>query len=264
MSGPLDRERIEAACRSCRFLHLVEVAEEVGSTNTALAALAREGKAADGALFLAEHQTAGRGRAGRTWSSAPCSDILLSVLLRPGVPAEAYSTLTFHVGLAVALALEPVCGPALRLKWPNDLLLSHAKLGGILAEASLPADGIPGHVVVGLGLNVLSNPGDRGVPVDHPATSLSAWLGSACDRTEVLISVLDALDRQRPAMDLGRVPVRAWNKRAAWLGREVGLREGGHEVRGTMLGARADGALLLETPDGAESAHCYGDLLRAV
>ncbi len=260
---PLDRDRIAAACGRLRFLRLVELAPEVDSTNTALGDLAREGAARDGAVFLAEHQTAGRGRAGRTWTSAPRSDILMSVLLRPDIPPEAYPTLTFHVGLAVALALDSLCGPALRLKWPNDLLLEGAKLGGILAEASLPAGGTAGHVVVGLGLNVHGDPSERGISLSHAATSLAAFLGTRPDRTEVLLTILEALDRQRPAMELGRVPASAWTKRAAWLGQEVTLREGRGELRGTMLGVGPDGALRLGTAAG-EKVVRSGDLLRVV
>src|SRR5688500_9752782 len=115
---------------------------ELDSTNRLAAALARAG-APDGVVVGADHQTAGRGRRGRTWDSRPGASLLVSVVLRP-----APALVTLAAGVAAAEACEAVAGVAVELKWPNDLLVDGAKLGGILSE-------LVGHAaVVGLGLNL--------------------------------------------------------------------------------------------------------------
>src|SRR5438876_4697526 len=119
---------------------------ELDSTNRRVLDEARAG-AAEGLVVVADHQTAGRGRLGRTWVAPPGSSLLVSVLFRPG-SLEAGHLLTTAVALAACDACERVAGVAPDLKWPNDLLVGNLKLGGILAEADGAA------VVVGLGLNV--------------------------------------------------------------------------------------------------------------
>ncbi|WP_345713276.1 biotin--[acetyl-CoA-carboxylase] ligase, partial [Kineococcus glutinatus] len=133
----------------------VEVVARTGSTNADLLARARAGEAA-GAVLVAEHQSAGRGRMGRTWVSPPRSGLAVSVLLRPAVPAARWSWLPLLAGLALADALVAVAGLPARLKWPNDVLVPvpaggggtvEAKVAGVLVEA-----GGDGSVVLGSGL----------------------------------------------------------------------------------------------------------------
>src|SRR4051812_9314899 len=143
----------------------IEIVAETGSTNADLAERARGGEA-EGAVLVADHQSAGRGRRDRTWTAPPRAGLAVSVLLRPGahqVPPERWSWLTLMAGVAVTDALIRVCGLPATLKWPNDVLVpvlgqdEPGKVAGLLAEVITTDPGAtvagPG-VVVGLGINV--------------------------------------------------------------------------------------------------------------
>ena len=161
------------------FWTRIDVVEETGSTNADLLARAAAGEDIDGAVLLAESQTAGRGRHGRSWSTPPRSQLALSVGVGVGaVPSEAWGCLPLLTGVAVVDALDEVTGLKAGLKWPNDVLVGTGKLAGILAEVAAPAP----VVVVGLGLNVTDAP-------DPVATSLS-MLGAPADRMDVAEAVL--------------------------------------------------------------------------
>lgn len=145
--------------------------ESVDSTNRYLLDEARAG-APEGVVAVADHQTAGRGRLGRTWEAPPGAALLCSVLLRPALPVE-----RLHLAVAVvSLAAKDALGGVPALKWPNDLLLGDLKLAGVLAEADLPA------VVVGIGINVTWAP---------PG---AACLGPDASRNSVLEGLLASLD----------------------------------------------------------------------
>src|SRR5438093_6330551 len=146
---------------------------ELDSTNRWLLDEARAG-AGEGLAVVADHQTAGRGRLGRTWVAPPGSSLLVSVLFRPR-SLEAGHLLTTAVALAACDACGRVAGVAPDLKWPNDLLVDDRKLGGILAEAEGPA------VVVGLGLNVSSTSG-----APETAVALREVAGHDVDRAALL------------------------------------------------------------------------------
>jgi len=145
----------KTALASSRFSD-VRWVEETGSTNADLLALARDG-APEGIVLVADHQTAGRGRSGRTWTAPPNASLLLSVLVRPAPQLAGLSTMA--MGLGAADAVESAAQFRPRLKWPNDLVwpgdgsAPDRKLAGILAEAHWPAAG-DAAVVIGIGLNV--------------------------------------------------------------------------------------------------------------
>ena len=158
----------------------------VGSTSDVATLLAsgsgaRSASAAEGAVVIADAQTAGRGRRGRSWFSPPGSGLYISTVLAPGnatSPERATSLLTLAAGVALAEAIERVTGLAAPIKWPNDLLVGRRKLAGILAEglAQDPAAGV-GPVVLGYGVNI----GHMSVPADllDRTTSLETELGRA-------------------------------------------------------------------------------------
>ena len=157
----------------------IDVVDETGSTNADLLARAAAGEDIDGAVLIAESQTAGRGRNGRTWTTPPGSQIALSAGVGVGaVPTDAWGWLPLLTGVAVVDAVAEVAGVTAGLKWPNDVLVGTGKLAGILAEVAAPEP----VVVVGLGLNVTEAP-------DPVATSL-AMLGATVDRTVMADAVL--------------------------------------------------------------------------
>ena len=163
------------------YLYLTETA----STQDVL----RDGDFPHGAVCVAEHQTAGRGRSGRRWDDAPAKTLLFSVLLRPPVDA-ALPQLSLVAGLAVAAAIEGETGAPALLKWPNDVLVEGSKVAGILLEASA------GVVVCGIGINVNQEKDDLPVATRLPATSLRIVLGCPFDRGRVLAALLAELERR--------------------------------------------------------------------
>ncbi len=224
----------------------LQVVRSTGSTNSDLAAAARDGAAA-GLVLVAEEQTAGRGRLGRSWTAPARSGLTFSVLLRPVAAPSRLGWLPLLAGLAVAEAVNAVAGLDVRLKWPNDVLVVERKLGGILAER------VGGAVVLGFGLNVSATAAELPGPA---ATSLVVE-GAACtDRDPVLRAVLRRLADRVAAWD---VPdgdpglAAAYARLCATLGRPVRAQlPGGVAVVGVAEALDADGRLSIRTATGRE------------
>jgi BirA family transcriptional regulator, biotin operon repressor / biotin---[acetyl-CoA-carboxylase] ligase len=149
--------------------------------------------APEGAVAVADEQTAGRGRLGRDWVTPPGSSVLASVALRPDVPTEVLPELSLVAGRACARALAEVAEVVPEVKWPNDVLVGGRKIAGILAEAR------EGRVVLGIGINVLQTAGDLPQRAQYPATSLLVETGRRVPRAELLASVLDHFEREYDA-----------------------------------------------------------------
>lgn len=198
---------------------------ELDSTNRLAVDLARAG-ASDGVVVGADHQTAGRGRRGRTWESRPGASLLVSVVLRP-----APALVTLAAGVAAAEACAAVAGAAVELKWPNDLLLGGAKLGGILSE--LVGDA----AVVGLGLNLAWAP--AGAASLGPSGPLSGGPGQGVDRGRLLDAYLAGLDAPDDVLARYRV-------RCATLGRRVRVELPGGSVEGVATDVDDAGRLLVD------------------
>jgi BirA family biotin operon repressor/biotin-[acetyl-CoA-carboxylase] ligase len=183
----LDAPSLAAALtRDSSLWHTLDVVEEVGSTNAELSARAAS-DAAEGAVLVAEHQAAGRGRLDRVWTSPPRAGLTVSFLLRPDVPAARRGWVTLLVGVALAESVGEVTGVRASLKWPNDLLARDGrKLAGILAESSGTA------VVVGVGLNVSTTAEE----LPDTGTSIAVVTGSAVDRGPLLLAFLRAVERR--------------------------------------------------------------------
>ena len=161
----------------------VEVVPVAGSTNALVADRARDGEPG-GLVVVAEAQTAGRGRQGRTWTSPPRAGLTLSVLLRPSLPPERWPWLPLWGGVAVARAVREQTGVDAVLKWPNDVLVGGRKLCGLLAEVP-----VPGAVVLGIGLNVTTRPDE----LPPGATSLLLEGATTTDRDTLLRALLRSL-----------------------------------------------------------------------
>lgn len=269
--------RARTALSGTRFADVRWVAE-TGSTNADALALAREGDA-EGIVLVADHQVAGRGRAGRSWTAPPGASLLTSVLLRP--PAVVMELCTMAVAVAAAEAVEEVAGFAPRLKWPNDLVwpgdgsAPDRKLAGILAEADWPAGSTPSGgyrnpapeervvVVVGIGINV-DWPTELPEELVDLAVACNHITGSAVDREELLIALLRRLDVRYGALvsTLDRAELMsAWRARSATLGRRVRVDLGADEVEGTAVDVTDDGHLVVETLDGERRTFAVGDVV---
>ena len=164
---------------------------ETGSTNADLLDAATQGRPRHGAVLVAEHQHAGRGRRDRTWTTAPGDALLVSILLRPQVEPEGLSVLTTAVALSAAEACAALGYPGVRVKWPNDLVVGepghHRKLAGVLAQSQVMGSDVV--VVVGIGLNVIS---ERFGELAAGAVALDQ-IGPACNRPAFLIKLLTRL-----------------------------------------------------------------------
>ncbi|MGY1731899.1 biotin--[acetyl-CoA-carboxylase] ligase [Geodermatophilus sp. SYSU D01045] len=246
---PLDAAALQAALtRDSRLWRSLEVVEEVGSTNAVLAERAADDDVPEGAVLVAEHQAAGRGRLDRTWTSPPRAGLTVSVLLRPDVPAARRGWLPLLTGVALAEAVGEVTGVRTSLKWPNDLLAADgAKLAGILAE------GVGTAVVVGTGLNV----GTRREELPPTGSSLTLVTGAPVDRGPVLLAYLRALERRYTAWTaaLGD-PVATglaadYLARCSTVGAEVAVTlPDGSTLAGTATAVDWDGRLVVRTDDG--------------
>ena len=232
----------------------VEVEDRTGSTNADLLARALGG-APEGVILAAEEQRAGRGRMGRTWVSPPRAALTFSLLVRPAaVPPARRGWLPLLAGVAVASAVTAVTGVQTRLKWPNDVLAGPAKLGGILAEAVGDA------VVVGVGLNVSTEPGE--LPPPGPgalaATSLRIAGSAAPDRERLLIAILAGFERWYQDWCLaGGDPERCglrvgYTELSGTIGRRVRAElPGGQVLSGLAVGVDPDGRLLVRVSPGS-------------
>jgi BirA family biotin operon repressor/biotin-[acetyl-CoA-carboxylase] ligase len=222
----------------------VDVVEQTGSTNADLLARAVAGEDIDGAVLIAESQTSGRGRNGRSWSTPPRSQVALSVGVGVGdVAGEAWGWLPLLTGVAVVDAVAEVTGIKAGLKWPNDVLVGTGKLAGILAEVAAPQP----VVVVGLGVNVTEAP-------DPVATSLSK-LGATVDRADVAEAVLKHLAARiaawRGAGGADDALAADYRSRSVTIGNRVraGL-PGDRTVEGVAADVDGLGRLRIDTGDG--------------
>lgn len=254
----------------------LDVVETTGSTNADLAARAAAGLP-EGAVLVAEEQTAGRGRLDRTWSAPARSGLFLSVFLKPGdIPADRWGWLPLLTGVAVATGLARSAGVDMALKWPNDLLVTvpaasgglpegenppgaERKTGGILAERA--GDG----VVIGVGINVTLRAAELPVPT---AGSLSLAGAVSTDRDTLLRGVLRSLEhwygRWRDADgDAAAAGLQeAYAAGCATLGRAVRAQlPGGRTLTGEAVAVDGDGRLVLSTEEGLREPLSAGDIV---
>ncbi|MHC5034000.1 MAG: biotin--[acetyl-CoA-carboxylase] ligase [Planctomycetota bacterium] len=215
--------------------------------------------APDGYVVLAEHQSAGRGRAG-AWECPPGRGLLMSVVLRIGLPSDEQKLVAIMGAVAVAEAVGGF-GIEARIKWPNDVVvvgseptpLQVRKLGGVLAETVPRGDAAPAHVL-GIGLNVNQSADELPADAALAPTSMRIERGRELERVAVCRALLAELDSwyRRLAMGQREHVLARWRRRSCLLGREVSARVGGHTVRGKVAGIRSTGELILESGPGRQ------------
>ncbi|NPV66479.1 MAG: biotin--[acetyl-CoA-carboxylase] ligase [Anaerolineae bacterium] len=220
---------------------------QVSSTQDIARAWALEG-AANGAIVIADEQTAGRGRLGRTWLAAPGSSLLLSVILRPALPPEELGRVTLLGAVALAEALAGL-GVLPGIKWPNDLQLAGRKVAGILAEAVWSGDALRA-VVLGIGVNVQRDALPPAALEAYRATTVEAALGRHCPRGALLGDLLAHLDAWMPRL---REPIllEAWTRYNVTLGRRVVVAAGHEQFSGVAEALDNRGALLIRLDNGS-------------
>jgi BirA family biotin operon repressor/biotin-[acetyl-CoA-carboxylase] ligase len=217
--------------------------DQIGSTNDEARRLAAEG-APDGTVIHADEQTAGRGRMTHRWFSPP-GNLYLSILLRTGLPVARTAELSFLAALAVADTVERLLPRQTRamLKWPNDVLVSGAKIAGILIEQ------VDDATIIGIGLNVLEAPSNAA----YKATTIVAngGIASVDGARDILLGRLGS--HLEVWLAEGFAPIREqWLDRSYPVGAAIRANARGRAVAGVFAGLDADGALLLDTPRGRE------------
>jgi BirA family biotin operon repressor/biotin-[acetyl-CoA-carboxylase] ligase len=228
---------------------------KIGSTNTAAMAAAAAG-APEGSVFLAEEQTAGRGRGANIWQSARSAGIYCSVVLRPALPPSEALVLSLAAGLAVRAAIEQVNARARAdLKWPNDVLIAGKKVCGILTEMNAEATRVR-YVVVGIGINV--NHASFPKEIESEATSLRLETGSEWSRVELTAALLKSLDREYRRLieqqDARQSILQRFAEQSSWVrGKEVRIEENGSKIEGVTEGLDDRGFLQVRTEHGLQT-----------
>ncbi len=227
--------------------------DEVGSTQKVAAEMVEAG-AAQGTVVIAERQTAGRGRLGRSWHSPPGLNLYATIILRPKMPIAEVPRLSLVTGIAVAEVLAAEAPGMVALKWPNDVWLKGRKAGGILAEAIADNAQNLECVLLGIGLNLNLGPADIPEELRDKAISLRIATGRRCDRIEIAAALFNRLDyRYMEAEAHGFAAMRAdYERYFALTGKHVTVSDGNGTVTGNVAGVDGEGALLLETGGGIQ------------
>ena len=258
MSIP-DLKQIQSHLGDCRWQ--VQVFEEVTSTNTLLKELGRQGAPA-GTVVVADRQTGGRGRLGRTFLSPGGVGVYLSALIRPDCAPTELMHLTCSVAVAMCDAVEAAFGFRPGIKWTNDLVVGTKKLGGILTELGLdPKTGQVSYAVLGIGINCGQLPGDFDESIREMATSARMVLGQEANRERLIaemVKALEAMDREllhSPAHMLER-----YKQNCITLGKPVSIVRGDEVRHATALDVDAEGGLVVRYASGETGTVTSGEV----
>lgn len=266
-----DLTSLEAALAGSIFAGKLCYAPSTGSTNEDAKTAARNG-APHGSVFLADEQTAGRGRGDHTWHSAAGEGLYVSVLPRLAIPPAQLTLLPLIAGLAATDAIHATAGLAIDLRWPNDLLIGPSKTGGILVESHIDSGEVAsatvspsdrqsslGWSVVGIGINVHQR--SFALDLATPATSLDLEAGKRIGRQALLIALLTSLERGASALsDPSSAPaiIHRVEQASTWVrGRRVEV-HGPQACAGVTDGLDEHGFLRVRTPAGLLTVHAGG------
>lgn len=231
----------------------------IGSTMDEARRLAETG-ANDGTVVLADEQSAGRARLQRSWWAPSGTSLLLTLLLRPTLPPRQAQRLTMICSLAACDALAQVGGVRAQVKWPNDVVVgSGSKLCGILTELEPRDDDKLNYVLVGIGINVNVD-FSSAPPLLAPATSLLEETGHFVSRLSLLAALLANIEDRYVALQAGASFHEEWGARMATVGQAVQVSDTETAIEGIAVGVDENGALLIQTADGAVQRVLAGDV----
>jgi len=233
----------------------------IPSTNDLAKQLA-QGGAPHGTVLLADSQSAGRGRMGRSFLSPSGHGIYMSVLLRQGCKPEELMHLTCATAVALCDAVEQSCGIRPGIKWTNDLVCHERKLAGILTELCLdPATGLVDYAIIGIGINCTQGSEDFPPELQTIASSLAAVTGKYIDRERVTSAVLEHLFQMDARLHSQKDAILAqYRADCITLGKDISLLRGNSVQYGHALDITDDGALLVRFPDGKLDAVNSGEV----
>ena len=265
MTNPLGHDSLDASALAPRLKDTIfgeakniRYFRAIGSTNTAAMQAAVQG-AAEGSVFIAEEQLAGRGRGGHQWHSEARAGIYMSVILRPEMEPASALALSLIAGIAVHDAIAHTCKIAPDLRWPNDVLLGGRKVAGILTETSADMKRMH-HAVIGMGINV--NHSKFPADLAREATSIAIETGREWPRGTLVVALLESLDRQyrglqTEATQTMNETIREFEKRSSFVtGANVAVHDrepGMNEYSGTTIGLDERGFLRVQTGAGVKT-----------
>lgn len=246
--------------RSFPWLDRIHCFPSLDSTNLHAKIMASQG-APNGTVILAEHQTAGRGRMGRSFHSPQGKGIYLSVILRPNCKADQLMHLTCSTGVAICNAVEQTAGIRPGIKWINDLVCDNRKVGGILVEMSLNAQGFVDYAVIGVGINCTQTPEDFPEEIRHIAASLSTVTGKAVSIPTLAASMIAELSNLSQSLLLEKEQAMCQYRRdCITLGKDIAIHSGTDIKTAFALDVDSDGALVVQYPDGTEGRVNSGEV----
>lgn len=240
---------------------------QIDSTNNYAKKIALEGYG-EGTVVVADLQTSGRGRLGRSWDSVDKKGVLMSIILKPKIAMEELQIITLAASVAVVEAVNELMGINLGVKWPNDIILDGKKVCGILTEASMEMDKV-NFVVLGIGLNVLHEEKDFFGELKAKGTSLSIYMrqkgrtGGIIARRSQLIKMilfkLEQLYHKVNKRDLAQITM-LWKKYSVTLGKEVIVVIKGEQHSGIAIDITNEGRLIIEFSDGTRKEVLSGEI----
>ena len=257
-----DKASIASLLQTELFGRELHFFQEVGSTNLVTLDLGRKG-AQEGTVVVADAQTGGLGRGGKSWFSPPRVNLYLSVLLRPPIPAREVTLLTLAGAVAAAEVMRHE-GALAFIKWPNDVLVEKRKVAGVLAEADLRGDHID-LLVLGIGINLNTTRAmlKEGLgELAEGATSLKEALGREVDRARFAATLLSGLEAwYKRYLQEGRYAIlKAWLERSLMMGRRILVRVDGRTVTGIVWGLDDYGYLLVRREGGPVETIATGEV----
>ena len=261
MEIPLQLEAIRNAGRGGRFDKQIHYFSELDSTNLFAVRRAQEG-GEEGEIVVAERQTHGKGRMGRSWFSPPGLNLYLSAILRPKFHPLDAPQITLMAAVALAEAAQSFVADPVSIKWPNDILVNGRKLAGILTESSCDPDRIH-YVILGVGVNLNLSRESLPDALKNSATSVLMLTGKPIDRTAFVCRLIRGLDQcygELERQGFVRLAER-WESFFALKGKRVRVEMAGRQVAGLASGIDKDGALILRLEDGSHQRVLAGDVI---
>ena len=257
----MEQQKISALLEGHPWQHRVLLLDTVDSTNNLAKDMARQG-APEGTVLIADRQSAGRGRLGRTFFSPPGVGIYFSVILRPNCPPQELMHLTCAAGVAMVQAVERACGFRPDIKWTNDLVVGSRKLGGILTELSVnPKTQLVDFAVVGIGINCRQKEADFDETIRHMACSVEMVLGTEFHRTALAAEMVRAVEEMNRTLLTDRAGILdAYRRSCITLGQEISVVRGINIRHGFARSVDEEGALVVEYEDGTCEAVTSGEV----
>ena len=242
------------------WIEQIQFFDAITSTNDVLKQMALQG-APQGSILVADSQTGGRGRLGRTFLSPPGVGIYLSVLLRPRCMPRELMHLTCASACAACTAIEQSVGFRPGIKWINDIVYQKRKLAGILTELGLNQDGSVCYAIIGIGVNCSQRPEDFPPAIQEIAGSLKMASGAEIDRALVAAKMIDAFySMSRVLLTNKSQIIERYRQDCITLGQEVSLVRGEEVRRGKALDVDEEGALIVKYENGAVEAVNSGEV----